>query len=180
MNNRRFITAVGVAGGMLVTGLAQLGAAPTASADVQAIINSIDGTFTVGQDDLTAASAAFSADNIPVGLSESFGALNTDSLDPLADLLYGGYETAEGVPGPYPDFGWPGGLDFTPATLTAAIADVNLELGYAQQDFGAAATAFAGDNLTTGALDLFGGIGALEQVPELSIIGLADSLSGGM
>jgi hypothetical protein len=181
MNGRTFIAGLGtVAGGMLVAGLAQLGAAPAASADVQDIINSIDGTFTIGQEDAQTGLDYLTAGNVPEGLSYEFGALNTYSLDPLADVLYGGYESLEGVSGPYPVNAWPDGLDYAPTTLAAANADAADELAYVQTSFTEAVTAFGDGNTAAGAFDVFGSIGALEEAPELEIIGLADALSGSL
>ena len=180
MNSRRFLVALGVAGGgMLAAVFAQLAAAPVAGADVQDMITELDGTLQVGQTALTNAVDSFANDNVLYGLDYGFGALDTYSLDPLGDVLYGGYESLVGAPGPYPDFGFYYIQNPVPETLSAANADAAADLGYADTDFTTAVADFGNGDYADGATAAFQVIGNLITAPEVEVLGLVDALNIG-
>jgi hypothetical protein len=180
MNGRRFIVGLGVAGaGMLAAAFAQLAAAPVAGADVQDMITELDGTLQVGQTALTNAADSFADGNVLYGLDYGFGALDTYSLDPLADVLYGGYESLVGAAGPYPDFGFYYIQNPVPETLSAANADAAADLGYFETDLSTAVTDFGSADYADGATAAFAAIGGLITAPEVEVLGLVDALNIG-
>jgi len=167
------------AGGMLVAALAQLAAAPTAGADVQDMITELDGTLQVGQTALTNAVDSFASGNVLYGLDYGFGALDTYSLDPLGDVLYGGYESLIGAAGPYPDFGFYYIQNPVPDTLEAATADATADLDYLQADLSTAVTDFGSGDYADGATAAFQAIGDVITAPEVEVLGLVDALNIG-
>jgi hypothetical protein len=176
---RRWGSLGAAAGGMVVAVLAQLAAAPTAGADVQDVITELDGTLQVGQTALTNAADSFADGNVLYGLDYGFGALDTYSLDPLGDVLYGGYESLVGAAGPYPDFGFYYIQNPVPDTLAAASADATADLGYAETDFTTALTDFGSGDYADGATAAFQAIGGLITAPEVEVLGLVDALNIG-
>jgi hypothetical protein len=181
MNTRRLITAVGIAGGgMLVAAFAQLGTAPIAGADVTALINELDGTFTIGSTAMTNAADAFADGNVPLGLDYEFGAADTYLLSVVGDLVYGGYESLENVPGPYEAIGFPYVADPLPTTLALATSEATTDLSGVSTDLSDAATALSSGDFTDGAFDVFYAVGGLAEAPETELIGLADLLTGSL
>ncbi len=158
--------------------LAQLAAAPAAGADVSDIITELDGTAAVAQTAFNNASEAFLAGNVPYGLDYGFGALDTSLLSYFGDLAYGGVESLEGVSGPYPSFGFYYIDNPVPVTLAEATADATARFDLADADFASALTAFGDGNFSSGATDVFGGIGALVESSQIDFIGLSDALLG--
>jgi hypothetical protein len=177
---RSSIVSLGAAtGGMLVAALAQLAVAPVAGADVQDMITELDGTLQVGQTALTNALDSFANGNLLYGLDYGFGALDTYSLDPLGDLLYGGYESLVGAAGPYPDFGFYYIQNPVPDTLAAASADATADLGYFETDLSTAVSDFGSGDYADGATAAFAAIGGLITAPEVEVLGLVDALNIG-
>jgi hypothetical protein len=180
-SRRRSGAVVGLAataGGMIVAALAQLAAAPAAGADVTDVVTELDATLQVAQTALTNASDSFVDGNVPNGLDYGFGALNTYLLSTVGDLAYGGYESLEGVSGPYTVFGFYYIDNPAPTTLAEATADATTLLGNAQTDFAAGASDFASGDIAAGATDSFYGLGLLLEAPEVDFIGLTDTLLG--
>lgn len=177
---RSLIAGVGAAaGGILFAVLAQVASAPTAAADVQDMVTELDGTFQIGQTALTNAADSLASGNLLYGLDYGFGALDTYSLDPLGDLVYGGYESLVGAAGPYPDFGFYYIQNPVPDTLSAATADANADLGLAEADFSTTVTDLGSGDYTDGAIAAFQAIGNLVTAPEVEVLGLIDALNIG-
>jgi hypothetical protein len=157
-----------VAGGMLVAGLAQLGAAPHANAD--GIENSITDTLAAANVDFGDAASAFNAGDVSDGLAYGFAGVNDDTLALAGDVVYNAYAELSGVSGPGTFFDYPE-LP-APTDLTAAATDVTQVLGIADSFFTAASGEFLSGDFVDGAANAFAGLGNLVDVPEVEFIGL--------
>jgi hypothetical protein len=180
-NQRRWVFGLGAAaGGMLVAAIGQCAVAPSAHADdpISDILTDIQTSLNVGAEDLAGGANYFAADNIPAGLSDDLAGVESLLLGPGYDIFDDGTDALTGSGSVTDPFYVP------PVTVPTDLADAtSLAQSYLESGetlLTTAATDFGAGDYAGWAVDSVLASEAFVSAPDETIIGLTESLLGGI